>query len=152
MKYKFLFQIEFQLKLKQNLNLWNLIVTSKSFCLVVRCFFCIIFDLVQWLLLWTMTLRQTKWIVEMFQRNQHDYRLIDGCFHRNFEVHVSRSFFKTKETTVQGKRNFHILLMYNNYAINISVTWYHLLRKPCNSSETDLGLLQHPRWSALWKY
>ena len=132
------------------MNLWNLIVTSKSFCLVVRWFFCIMFDLVQWLLLWTMTLRQTKWIVEMFQRNQHDYRLIDGCFHRNFEVHVSRSFFKTKETTVQGKRNFHILLMYNNYTINISVTWYHLLRKPCNSSETDLGLLQHPRWSALW--
>ena len=74
-----------------------------------------------------MTLRQTKWIVgkwivEMFQRNQHDYRLIDGCFHKNFEVHVSRRFFKIKETTVQGNRNFHILMMYSNYAINIIVT------------------------------
>ena len=69
-----------------------------------------------------MTLRQTKWIVgkwivEMFQRNQHDYRLIDGCSHKNFEVHVS----KTKENTVQGNRNFHILIMYSNNAINISM-------------------------------
>ena len=32
-----------------------------------------------------------------------------------------QEFFKTKETTVQGNRNFHILMMYSNYAINISV-------------------------------
>ena len=48
-----------------------------------------------------MTLRQAKWIVgkwiaEMFQRRQHDHRLIDGCFHKNFEGHVSRSFSKQK--------------------------------------------------------
>ena len=46
-----------------------------------------------------MTLRQAKWIVgkwivEMFQRRQHDYRLIDGCFYKNSEVHVSRRCFK----------------------------------------------------------
>ena len=96
-KYEFLFQFEFQLKLKQNLNLWNLLVTSKSFCLIVRCLLCIMSDLIQWLLLWKMTLRQAKWTVgkvtvEMFQRRQHDYRPIDGCFHKNSEVHVSRSF------------------------------------------------------------
>ena len=38
----------------------------------------------------------------MFQRRQRDYRL-----HKNVEVHVNRSF--------------HVLMMYSNYAINISV-------------------------------
>ena len=108
---KILSSIEFQLKLKQNLNLWNLIVASRSFCLVVRCFFCIMFDLIQWLLLWTMTLRQTKWIVgkwivEMFERDQHDYRLIDGCFLKNLEVHVSRSFSKQKKLLFKETETF----------------------------------------------
>ena len=44
-----------------------------------------------------MTLRQTKWIVEMFQRHQHDYGMIDGCFYKNFEVHIIRSFSKQKK-------------------------------------------------------
>ena len=28
------------------------------------------------------------------RRHQHDYRLIDVCFHKNLEIHVSRSFFE----------------------------------------------------------
>ena len=62
-----------------SLNAWNLIVTSKSFCLIFRCLFCIKSDLIQWLLLGMMTFQQTKWIVgkwiaEMFQKLQLDYR------------------------------------------------------------------------------
>ena len=34
---------------------------------------------------------------------------------------MSAGVFKIKETNVQGNRNFHILMMYSNYAINISV-------------------------------
>ena len=33
----------------------------------------------------------------MFQSRYHDYRLIDGCFHKKFEVHGSRSFSKQKK-------------------------------------------------------
>ena len=32
-----------------------------------------------------------------------------------------QEFFKTEETNVQGNKIFHILKMYSNYAINISV-------------------------------
>ena len=32
-----------------------------------------------------------------------------------------QQFFKTEETSVQGHRDFHILMIYSNYAINISV-------------------------------
>ena len=55
------------------------------------------------------------------RRHQHDYRLIDGCFHKNLEIQISSSFLKTEETSVQGNRNFRILMMYSNYGINISV-------------------------------
>ena len=34
---------------------------------------------------------------------------------------MSAGVFKIKETNVQENRNFHILMMYSNYAINISV-------------------------------
>ena len=71
---------------------------------------CIMSDLIQWLPLWTMTLQQTKWIfgkwiVEMFQRRQHDYVLIGGCFHKNFEVHVS-SFSKQKKLMFKETETF----------------------------------------------
>ena len=32
-----------------------------------------------------------------------------------------QEFFKTEEPNIQGNRNFHILLMYSDYAINISL-------------------------------
>ena len=34
---------------------------------------------------------------------------------------MSAGVFKTEETNVQGNKYFHILIMYSNYAINISV-------------------------------
>ena len=84
-----------------SLNAWNLIGTSKSFCLVVRCLFGIMSDLIQWLLLWTMTLQQTKcivgkWIVEMFQKCQHDYRLINGCYHKDLLKFMSAEVFQNR--------------------------------------------------------
>ena len=57
-------------------------------------------------------------VVEMFKRHQHDYRLIDGCFHKNLEFHVSSSFSKQKKLTCSRKQK---LLMYSNFAINNSV-------------------------------
>ena len=51
-KYDFECQFEFQLKLKQNLNSWEMAVTSKSFCLIGRCLYCL-----------TITLWQIRWIV-----------------------------------------------------------------------------------------
>ena len=47
-------------------------------------------------------------------------------------------FFKTEETSVQGKRNFHVLMMYSNCAINMSVltdSMMAVFTKPCNSSQ-----------------
>ena len=38
-----------------------------------------------------------KMIVEMFQRYQHDYNLIDRCFHKTFDFHVNRSFSKQEK-------------------------------------------------------
>ena len=52
---------------------------------------------------------------------QHDYRLMDCCFHKSLDNSCQQQFFKTKETSVQGNRNFHIFMIYSNYAINISV-------------------------------
>ena len=43
-------------------------------------------------------------VIEMFKRRQHDYRLIDGCFHRNLEVHVNSSFSKQKKLTCSRKQ------------------------------------------------
>ena len=92
----------FQLKLKQNLNLWNLIVTSRAFAWLVDVFFVLCLILFSDFYFEGWTLRQTKWIagkwiVEMFQRHQHDHSVIDGCFHKNFKVHVSSSFSKQKK-------------------------------------------------------
>ena len=61
-----------------------------------------------------------KWIAKMFQRRQHDYRHIDGCFHKNFEVYFSRSFSKQKKLMFKETKTF-ILMMCSNYALNISV-------------------------------
>ena len=35
-----------------------------------------------------------KWIVEIFQRRQHDYRLIDGCFHKDFKVFLEATIYE----------------------------------------------------------
>ena len=43
-------------------------------------------------------------VIGMFKRHQHDYRLIDGCFHKNFEFHVSSSFSKQKKLTCSRKQ------------------------------------------------
>ena len=39
--------------------------------------------------------------IEMFQRCQHDYRLIDGCSHKNLEVNVGSSFSKQKKLMIK---------------------------------------------------
>ena len=44
------------------------------------------------------------------KRHQHDYRLIDGCFHKKLEI-MSTAVF---QTCVQGNRNFLVLRMQLN--------------------------------------
>ena len=35
-----------------------------------------------------------------------DYMLLDGCFHKNFEIHVSRSFSKQKKLLFKETETF----------------------------------------------
>ena len=37
---------------------------------------------------------------------QHDYRLIDGCFHKSLEIHVSSSFSKQKKLVFKETETF----------------------------------------------
>ena len=74
-------------------RLWR----QRTFVWLVDVCFVLCLILFNYFLLWTMTLRQTKWIVgkrivEIFQRRQHDHRLNDGCFHENLAIHLSSSF------------------------------------------------------------
>ena len=54
------------------------------------------------------------------KRHQHDYRLRDGCFNNYPDIHVSSSFSKP-QTSVQGNRNFYILMMFINCAVTINM-------------------------------
>ena len=71
---------------------------------------------------------------------------------------MSAGVFKIKETNVQGNRNFHILMMYSNYAINISMIIGSMMAASTKTlqfiSEKVLKIIfkWHSRKGGLWTH
>ena len=71
---------------------------------------------------------------------------------------IMSAVFKTEEANVQGRRNFHILMMCSNYAINISVIIGSMMAASTKTlqfiSVTILKVIlkQYTRKAGLWTH
>ena len=88
-----------------------------------------------------------KWIVEIFQRRQHDYRLIDGCFHKDFKVFVEATIYKPI-IMLTPLKNFNNPFSNNLFSLPKS---HRSKKKSLNKIRHNTKQTSNNQTKALWK-